>query len=106
MIEVVFRLVSALLSLLWWAILLAAIVSTLMSFGVLDSRNRIVWTVSDFLFRATEPVLRPIRNLLPNLGGIDISPLIVLILITVIQSVLLPKIFFAVMGGGWRPLVY
>ena len=106
MIEVVFRLVSALLSLLWWAILLAAIVSTLMSFGVLDSRNRIVWTASDFLFRVTEPVLRPIRNLLPNLGGIDISPLIVLILITVIQSVLLPKIFFAVMGGGWRPLIY
>jgi len=105
-IEVVFRLVSALLSLLWWAILLAAIVSTLMSFGVLDSRNRIVWTASDFLFRVTEPVLRPIRNLLPNLGGIDISPLIVLILITVIQSVLLPKIFFAVMGGGWRPLIY
>ncbi len=106
MIEVVFRIVSALLSLLWWAILLAAIVSTLMSFGVLDSRNRIVWTISDFLYRVTEPVLRPIRNLLPNLGGIDISPLIALILIGVIQSVLLPKIFFALEGGGWRPVIY
>ncbi len=51
-------------------------------------------------------MLRPIRNMLPNFGGIDISPLIVLILIAVIQSVLLPKIFFALEGGGWRPLVY
>lgn len=106
LIELVFRLVSALLSLLWWAVLLAAVVSTLMSFGVLDSRNRIVWTIADFLYRVTEPVLRPIRNLLPNLGGIDISPLIVLILIGLIQGIVLPKIFFAIEGGGWRPLVY
>ena len=106
MIEAVFLVVSALLSLFWWAVLLAAIVSTLVSFGVLDSRNRIVWTIADFLYRVTEPVLRPIRNLLPNLGGIDISPLIVLILISVIQSVLLPKIFLALEGGGWRPVIY
>ncbi|MBV8615046.1 MAG: YggT family protein [Acetobacteraceae bacterium] len=105
-IEAVFLVVSALLSLFWWAVLLAAIVSTLVSFGVLDSRNRIVWTIADFLYRVTEPVLRPIRNLLPNLGGIDISPLIVLILISVIQSVLLPKIFLALEGGGWRPVIY
>lgn len=106
MIEVVFRIVSALLSLYWWAILLAAVVQTLMSFGVLDSRNRIVWTVADFLYRVTEPALRPIRNLLPHLGGIDISPLIVLILISVIQGVLLPKIFLALEGGGWHALIY
>jgi YggT family protein len=105
-IEVVFRLVSALLSLFWWAILLAAVVSTLMSFGVLDSRNRMVWTIADFLYRVTEPALRPIRNLLPNFGGIDISPLIVLILISVVQSVLLPKIYFALEGGGWTRLIF
>lgn len=106
MITVVYTIVQALLSLLWWAVLLAAIVSTLMSFGVLDSRNRIVWTIADFLYRVTEPVLRPIRNVLPNLGGIDISPLIVLIVISVIQRELLPRIFFSLEGGGWRPLFY
>lgn len=106
MITVVYTIVQALLSLLWWAVLLAAIVSTLMSFGVLDSRNRIVWTIADFLYRVTEPVLRPVRNILPNLGGIDISPLIVLIVISVIQRELLPRIFFAIEGGGWRPLFY
>lgn len=106
MITVVYTIVQALLSLLWWAVLLAAIVSTLMSFGVLDSRNRIVWTIADFLYRVTEPVLRPVRNILPNLGGIDISPLIVLIVIAVIQRELLPRIFFAIEGGGWRPLFF
>jgi len=63
-------------------VLLAAIVQTLLSFNVLDGRNRIVWTIADFLYRVTEPALRPIRNRLPNLGGIDLSPLVLLLLIT------------------------
>ena len=53
----------------------------LASFGVLDTRNRIVWTIGDFLYRITEPALRPIRNLLPNFGGIDISPIILILLL-------------------------
>jgi YggT family protein len=82
LLDAVFFLIGAALDLFWWAVLLAAIVQTLISFGVLDSRNRIVWTIADFLYRVTEPALRPIRNFLPNLGGIDISPLILLLLIT------------------------
>ena len=58
-----------------WAVILAAVFSLLTSFGVLDTRNRLVWTIGDFLYRITEPALRPIRNLMPNLGGIDISPM-------------------------------
>ncbi len=106
MIHQLFALLFIAIRLYVWAIILAAVFSMLTAFGVLDTRNRLVWTIGDFLYRVTDPVLRPIRNLLPNMGGIDISPLIVLILITVIQSVLLPKIFFALEGGGWRPLVY
>ena len=71
-----------------WAVILWAIVSTLTSFGVLDTRNRMVWTVGDFLYRMTEPGLRPIRKLLPNFGGIDLSPLILLLLLQVLQMVL------------------
>jgi YggT family protein len=82
LLDAVFFLVQAGLDLFWWAVLLAAIVQTLMSFNVLDGRNRVVWTIADFLYRITEPVLRPIRNRLPNLGGIDLSPLVVLLLIT------------------------
>ncbi len=83
----IFSLVAELLSLFSWALILSAIISTLISFGVLNTRNRFVWMISDFLYRVTEPVVRPIRAVLPNLGGIDLSPLIVLLLI---QYVLLP----------------
>jgi len=72
-----FSLVIYVLDLFCWALILSAIISTLISFGVLDTRNRFVWTVSDFLYRVTEPVVRPVRNVLPNLGGIDLSPLAV-----------------------------
>ena len=106
MITAIYQLLNALLSLYWWAVILAAVFSTLVSFGILDSRNRLVWTIGDFLYRVTEPALRPIRRMLPNLGGIDISPLIVLIIIAVVQTVLLPKIFATVETGDLRTLVY
>ena len=60
-----------------WAVILAAVFSMLAAFGVLDTRNRLVWTIGDFLYRVTEPALRPIRNIMPNFGGIDLSPIIV-----------------------------
>ncbi len=82
LLDAVFFLLQAALDLFWWAVLLAAIVQTLLAFNVLDGRNRIVWTIADFLYRVTEPALRPIRNRLPNLGGVDLSPLVVLLLIT------------------------
>ncbi|GAA0575764.1 YggT family protein [Craurococcus roseus] len=82
LLDAVFFLIKALLDLLWWAVLLAAIVQTLIAFNVLDTRNRVVWTIADFLYRVTEPLFRRVRGFLPNLGGIDLSPLIVLLLIT------------------------
>jgi YggT family protein len=83
-----FWLVDRLLSLYIWAVILAALFSILTSFGVLDTRNRLVWTVGDFLYRITEPGLRPIRNLMPNLGGIDISPIILILLLQAIRMLL------------------
>lgn len=85
LLDAVFFLVRAALDLFWWAVLLAAIVQTLLAFNVLDGRNRIVWTIADFLYRVTEPALRPIRNRLPNLGGIDLSPLVLLLVITALS---------------------
>jgi YggT family protein len=80
-LDAFFFLIQAGLTLFFWAILIAAILSLLIGFNVLDTRNRLVWTISDFFYRVTEPVMRPVRNRLPNLGGIDISPLIVLLLV-------------------------
>ena len=91
-----FWLVDRLLSLYMWAVILSAVFSILTSFGVLDTRNRVVWTIGDFLYRITEPALRPIRRLLPNLGGVDISP-VILILLLQAARMLLGEIEFSVM---------
>ncbi len=58
----------------------------LTSFGVLDTRNRIVWTINDFFYRITEPALRPIRNILPNFGGIDLSPWVLVVLLIIARG--------------------
>jgi YggT family protein len=100
LLSIIFYLLHVVLQLYLWAVILAAVVSTLASFGVLDTRNRIVWTIGDFLYRLTEPALRPIRNLLPNFGGIDISPLILILLIMAAQM-LLDKLYGALVTGLW-----
>jgi YggT family protein len=87
-LDVVFFLASAVLDLLWWAVLLAVIVQLLIQFGVLDTRNRFVWIISDFLYRVTEPLFGRIRRVLPNFGPVDLAPLAVLLLITAGQMLL------------------
>jgi len=105
MITIVFNLLFFVINLYFWAIIFAAVFSMLSSFGVLDTRNRLVWTIGDFLFRATDPVLRPIRNVLPNFGGIDLSPLVVLVLIQYAIVPLLARLQIAI-AGQWQALVF
>ena len=69
--------------------------SWLIAFNVLNPRNQLVHTIWDFLYRITEPVLRPIRNMMPNLGGIDISPIIVVFIIWFIQGVVITALIRA-----------
>ena len=83
-----FRLLDLILDMYSWVIIAAAIVSWLVAFGVINVRNQFVRWAVDFLYRITEPVLRPIRRLLPNLGGIDISPVIVLLAIFLLRNLL------------------
>jgi YggT family protein len=68
-----------------YVIIAAVILSWLIAFNVVNTRNQIVAMIADYLYRITEPVFRPIRNLLPNLGGIDFSPLIVLLIIYLLK---------------------
>ena len=72
-------LVDTLISLYIWILIAAAVLSWLIAFNVVNTRNPIVHSIGDFLYRITEPALRPIRNILPNLGGLDISPVILII---------------------------
>jgi len=87
-----FSFISLLLSLYIYVLIAAAVMSWLVAFNVVNPRNQFVAMVGEFLYRVTEPVLRPIRNVLPNLGGIDISPIIVIIIIWFIQIVILPNL--------------
>ncbi len=68
-----------------WVLIAAAIFSWLVAFNVVNVRNSVVGAIGDFLYRVTEPALRPIRNVMPNLGGIDISPVILILLIIFIR---------------------
>jgi len=62
-------------------VIAAVILSWLVAFDVVNTRNRFVYTVSDFLYRLTEPALRPIRRFMPQFGGIDLSPLVLIVLL-------------------------
>ena len=80
-----------------WVVIASAILSWLVAFNVVNMNNRGVLTIADTLYRLTEPALRPIRNILPNLGGIDISPVILFLIILFIEKVIeiyiLPNVF-------------
>jgi YggT family protein len=71
-----------------YVVVAAALFSWLMVFGVVNTRNPFVAAVGEFLYRITEPVLRPIRSFLPNLGGIDISPVVLFLIIILIERVI------------------
>jgi YggT family protein len=74
-------LITTVIDLFVWIIILQVILSWLIAFNVVNTQNRFVYLVGDFLYRVTEPVLRPIRRILPNLGGIDLAPLALILLL-------------------------
>ncbi|MEZ5930457.1 MAG: YggT family protein [Alphaproteobacteria bacterium] len=86
-----------LLDTLLWLFLVAVIVSVILSwlvqFGVINRSNPFVNQVGEFLYKLTEPALRPIRNALPDLGGIDISPIILIVGIEFVRHLLASWIF-------------
>ena len=79
-----------------WLLIAAAVLSWLVAFNVINARNQFVAMVGDFLFRITEPVLRPIRNMLPSLGGIDVSPVVVILVIILIKDIIVRYVYPAV----------
>jgi YggT family protein len=73
------NLFNTIISIYIWLLIASVVLSWLIAFNVINTGNRFVYQVRDFLYRITEPALWPIRNLLPNLGGIDISPVILIL---------------------------
>ena len=80
------------LSLYWWVIIASAVFSWLYAFNVVNPRNEFVGTIGNMLYRLTEPALRPIRRFMPDLGGIDISPIILLLLLFFVRQFLLTTV--------------
>ncbi len=83
-----YELVDTVLAIYTWVIIVQAILSWLIAFEVVNRRSQVVYTVGGVLYRLTEPVYRPIRRFMPNLGGIDLSPLVVLLLIYFIRRLM------------------
>ena len=83
-----FQTIDLALNLYTWVLIASAIFSWLYAFNVINSSNRFVSSVGLFLFNVTEPVLRPIRRIMPDLGGIDISPIILLLIIFFLRSLM------------------
>ena len=69
-----------------WILIINAILSWLIAFNVLNTSNRLVYSLLDISYKMTDPLLRPIRNFLPNLGGIDISPVILILLLMFLKN--------------------
>jgi YggT family protein len=76
-----------------WLLIAQAVLSWLIAFNVVNTRNQFVAMLWDFLYRITEPALGPIRSLMPNLGGIDISPVILILIIIFIEKVIVTYIY-------------
>ena len=81
-------LIHTVITLYIWILIAAAILSWLVAFNVVNPYNQIVRNIGEILHRLTEPLLRPIRNFLPNLGGIDISPVILILLLLFIERLI------------------
>jgi YggT family protein len=76
-----------------YLLIAAAVLSWLIAFNIVNTRNQVVAMLGDFLYRVTEPALAPIRSILPGLGGIDISPVILILIIIFIEKVILEYIY-------------
>ena len=74
-------LINTIITIFVWLLIAQAVLSWLLAFGVINRYNQTVSVIGDFLYRITEPALRPIRSILPNFGGLDISPVILILII-------------------------
>jgi YggT family protein len=83
-----FNLISTLINIYIWVLIIQAVLSWLVAFNVLNTRNKFVYMLGDFLWRVTEPALRPIRRIIPHLGGVDVSPIVLILVLYFAKDVL------------------
>ncbi len=84
----VLLLLDSVITIYIWLLIASVILSWLVAFNIVNSSNRIVYVIGDFLYRITEPALRPLRRFLPSLGGIDVSPVVVILVLVFLRNLL------------------
>jgi YggT family protein len=89
-ITFIFFIVGALLTLLIWAMIISAVLSWLVAFDILNMRNIWIYRISRFLEQVTRPVLAPFQRFIPLFGGIDVSPIVAILVLIGIRNILLP----------------
>ena len=87
-------LIDTVITIYIYLLVASAILSWLMAFNVVNVQNKVIYTAVSLLYRVTDPVLRPIRRIVPNLGGIDISPIILILLLYFIRDLILDNLFY------------
>jgi YggT family protein len=95
------QIVQLLLNILWWIIVIQAILSWLIAFNVINTYNDFVRSVWNALQRITEPLYRPIRRILPDFGALDLSPLVVLLIIYILMNIVIPNIAANYVGTNY-----
>lgn len=86
------QIVQLLLNLVWWVIVIQAVLSWLIAFNVINTQSDFVRTVWNALQKITEPLYRPIRRILPDFGALDLSPLVVLLILYILTNIVIPNI--------------
>ena len=97
--QFLFDVIEAILGLMVFAIIVSAVISWLVAFDVINLRNRTVYSIVHFLDAVTRPILRPFQKVIPPLGGVDITPIIVIIIIQAVRSALLPWLFAPIINA-------
>ncbi|HEV7158566.1 MAG TPA: YggT family protein [Caulobacteraceae bacterium] len=102
-LEFVYIVIDSLLTLIVWLVIANAVMSWLIAFDIINLRNRAAYSAVRMLERVTAPLLRPFRKIIPPMGGMDLSPVVLIIIIMAAQRALLPALFRwlnGLVGGG------
>ncbi|TVV72684.1 YggT family protein [Sphingomonas solaris] len=94
------EILNLLLTVLWWIIIIQAVLSWLVAFNVVNTSNDFVRSVLVALDRLTQPLYRPIRRILPDFGQLDLSPMVVLLLIMIMQEIIIKRHLYPFLAGA------
>ena len=94
------QIVHIILTVLWWFIIAQAVMSWLIAFNVINTHNDFVGQLWYVLDRITEPLYRPFRRIMPDFGGLDLTPMVVLILLIIMQQAVMPYLYRLGMQAG------